>query len=63
MVHLAANLISWLLTFIVIIPSDDGGTLDYSVLAGTLLITATGLFGIVYIRKIKKRKPKSEEET
>ena len=62
MVHVAANLISWLLTYIVFIPSDENGALDYSVLAGTMLITATGLFGIVYIRKVKNRKPKSEEE-
>lgn len=65
MVHAAANLISWLLTYVVMIPSDDGGALDYSVLGGTLLITATGIYSIVYIRKIKKNKAnqmKSEEE-
>ncbi|MBP5652317.1 MAG: CPBP family intramembrane metalloprotease [Lachnospiraceae bacterium] len=65
MVHAAANLISWLLTYAVQIPSDDGGALDYSVMGGTLLIAGTGLYSIVYIRKVKKNKAnqtESEEE-
>lgn len=61
MVHAAANLISWFITYIVQIPSDGGGPLDYSVLAGTMLITFTGLFGIVYAKKIINNKSKSEE--
>ncbi|MBR6364479.1 MAG: CPBP family intramembrane metalloprotease [Lachnospiraceae bacterium] len=60
-VHGSANLISWFLTYIAMIPSDDGGILDYSVLAGTMLITFTGLFGIVYSKKIITKKSKSEE--
>ncbi|MBO4477827.1 MAG: CPBP family intramembrane metalloprotease [Lachnospiraceae bacterium] len=65
MVHAAANLISWLLTYAVQIPTDDGGALDYSVMGGTLLIAGTGLYSIVYIRKVKKNKAnqtESEEE-
>ena len=62
MVHMAANLISWVLTYVVQIPSDEGGALDYSVMGGTLLIAATGLYSIIYIRKSKKNKAKREEE-
>ena len=60
-VHASANLLSWFITYVVWIPSDDGGPLDYSVLAGTMLITFTGLLGIVYSKKIINKKSKSEE--
>lgn len=61
-VHASANLVSWFLTYIVMIPSDEGGSLDYSILCGNLLITFTGLFGIVYTKKKISKKSKSEEQ-
>ena len=61
MVHMSANLISWVLTYVVQIPSDNGGSLDISVMSGSLLIAATGLYSIINIRKRMKNKAKSEE--
>jgi len=62
LLHMSANLISWLLTYEVLIPSDNGGVLDWSVLGGTMLIVITGLFSIVYTRKRKRAKREEQNE-
>lgn len=61
-VHASANLLSWFLTYIVTIPSDEGKMLDYTILIGTLMVTFAGLFGIVLTKIKTTNKLKSEEK-